>query len=370
MINSDNGLDITGDSVAWRLVTHYVKPIQGFFDDPSITSIAINRFDVICIRRNGLWEKTTAKFESEHALDNAITQVINALGQSIDPKTAPVADARLLDGSRVNAVLYPTAHLGSNMTIRIFPKVRFTLEDLLSKGSLTKEMVQFLKLSVMCRSNTLVSGATGSGKTTLLNALGNLTSDQERVGTIEDTAELKISKPNMVAMEAPKRSIKNSDGSEIVTMESLLVNTLRQELSTVIVGEVREPKAATALMLALNTGHEGTLSTLHANNPTMALRRVINMLLSNDTRIPYEAVASEIHDNFNLIVQAERTPRHGQRVVSIAELTDGGVRELFRWDYLAGEHRSTFGRDDPPKLYAKAAKYGIDMSAGDIRLDL
>lgn len=358
------------DSEAWRLVEYYMQPIKAFFSDDQITSIVVNRYDLIFVRKNGEWVQTNAKFESEAQLENCITQIVNALGQSIDPKLAPIADARMSDGSRVNAVLFPTAHLGSNMSIRKFPKIRYSLEDLLSKGSMSPEMLQFFKLCVMARCNTLVSGATGSGKTTLLNALGNLTHEQDRIGVIEDTAELNISKPNMVAMEAPKRSQKAKDGSEFVTMESLLVNTLRQELSTVIVGEVREPKAATALMLALNTGHEGTLSTLHANNPAMALRRVINMLLSNDTRIPYDAVASEIHENFNLIIQAERTPRQGQRIVAVSEIHDGNLRSLFEWDYLAGKHVATFGPADPPNLYKRAAKYGIDMSDPAVKLDL
>lgn len=360
MDTPDNGLDIKNDSVAWDLVSHYIKPIAQFFDDPSITSISVNKFDVIFVRKSGIWVQTEARFSDERQLLNCITQVVNALGQNIDPVRAPIADARLDDGSRVNAVLYPTAHTGSNMTIRIFPKVRFTIEDLLAKGSFNESMMAFLRLAVMCRYNTLVSGATGSGKTTILNALGNLTADSERIGVIEDTAELKINKPNLVSMEAPKRSIKAANGKDFVSMESLLVNTLRQELSTVVVGEVREPAAATALMLALNTGHEGTLSTLHANNPAMALRRIINMLLSNDTRIPYEAVASEIHDNFNLVVQTERTPRDGQRVVEIAEMNEGVLQPIYSWDYLARKHVKRYDTAKPPRLFRHAEKFGFD----------
>jgi pilus assembly protein CpaF len=359
----ENGLDIRDRSEQWNLIQHYIAPIAPFFRDPSITSIAVNRFDNIFVRRNGEWVLTDAKFQSENDLRACIEQVVRKLGQTIEATHAPIADARLEDGSRVNAVLYPTAHFGSNMTIRLFPKVRYGVADLLSKGSFNEDMMRFLKLSVLCRSNTLVSGATGSGKTTILNALGNLIGDRERIGIIEDTAELKIDKTNAISEEAPKRSIKRPDGKDFVTMESLLVNTLRQELSTVIVGEVREPLAATALMLALNTGHEGTLSTLHANNPKMALRRIINMLLSNDTRMPYDAVASEIHDNFNLVVQAERTPRDGQRIVDISEVGENGtVRPLYKWDYLAREHVRVFDEKAPPLLFLKAEKYGFDLN--------
>ncbi|MGK5033197.1 CpaF family protein [Janthinobacterium sp. MDT1-19] len=346
-------------SVSWNLVMHYIQPIQHFFKDPTVTSIAINRFDCILVRKSGKWESTDATFGSEQNLVSCITQVIHGLGQTIDATLAPVADARLADGSRVNAVLYPTAHRGSNMTIRIFPKVRYTLPDLVGKGALSQEMLEFFQLAVKSKYTCLISGATGSGKTTLLNALANLTDDRDRIGVIEDTAELEISKPNIVMMEAAKKSIKEADGKDIVTMESLLVNTLRQELAVVVVGEVREPKAATALMLALNTGHEGVLSTIHANSPEKALRRLINMLLSTDTRIPYDAIKYEIYENFNLIIQAKNTHRHGQRIVGVSEIQNGALVSLFEWDYQAGVHKKMFDETTPPYLYEHARNNGI-----------
>jgi pilus assembly protein CpaF len=350
---SGRGVDI--ESTAWGLVKHYMGPILPFFDDPAVTGIFVNRYDTIYIRKNGEFEPVAARFKDEQQLFNCIDQVVNSLGQEINADTNPIADARLRDGSRVNAVLYPTAHRGSNMTIRIFPKVRYTVEDLLQKGAFNEDMLAFFRLAVMCEYNTLVSGATGSGKTTILNALGNLAPDGDRMGVIEDTAELYISKPNMVSMEAPKRSIQSADP---VTMERLLVNTLRQELKRIMVGEVREPKAATALMLALNTGHRGVYSTLHANNSQSALRRLINMLLSNDTRIPYDAVRAEIHDNFDLIIQAERTPRHGQRIVEVCELDGDELKLLWKWDYIEGKHKRVY--TDPPRLFRMAEKYGIE----------
>ncbi|RZI40351.1 CpaF family protein [Herbaspirillum sp. HC18] len=353
---SGKGMDI--DGAAWGLVRHYMEPILPYFVDPAVTGIFVNRFDTIFIRKDGLFEPVTARFKDENHLFNCINQIVNTLGQEINPDSAPIADARLRDGSRVNAVLYPTAHRGSNMTIRLFPKVRYTVEDLLNKGAFNEEMLNYFRLAVACEYNTLVSGATGSGKTTLLNALGNLAPDGDRMGVIEDTAELDIRKPNMVSMEAPKRSIQTADP---VTMERLLVNTLRQELKRIMVGEVREPKAATALMLALNTGHRGVYSTLHANDAPKALRRIINMLLSNDTRIPYEAVRAEIYDNFDLIIQAERTPRHGQRVVEVCELDGDALRPLWKWDYIAGTHKRV--HSEPPRLYKLAEKYGIQVPA-------
>lgn len=362
MNHSANPIEVTQNSPSERLVTHYMAPLKAFFSMPGVTSIAVNRFDKIYIRHHGQWVLTEARFESEAKLAVTIEQIMHALGQKID-RQSPVADGRLDDGSRVNAVLYPVAHRGSNMTIRIFPKVRFTVEDLLAKGSFTEEMMRFFKLAIACRYNALVSGESGSGKSTILNALGNLTPERERIGVIEDTAELDIKRPNLVSMEAPKRSLTAKDGSQIVTMESLLVNTLRQELSTVIVGEVRDPAAATALMLALNTGHKGVLSTLHANTPKMAMRRLINMLLSNDTRIPYEAVAAEIHDNFDLIIQCERTPQDGQRVVEVAELDEERkLQTLFAWDYKERTHKRVYLEDSPPRLFRHAEKYGINVN--------
>lgn len=319
----------------WDLVKHYMAPLLPYFEDPAITSICVNRYDSVFVRRNGEFEQVPARFRDEQQLFYCINQVVNALGQEINADLNPIADARLRDGSRVNAVLYPTAHRGANMTIRLFPKVRYSVEDLLKRRMYTEEMLEYFRLAVQCEYNILVSGATGSGKTTLLNALANLAPDEDRIGVIEDTAELLIDKPNMVSMEAPRRSI---GGGELVTMERLLVNALRQELKRIVVGEVREPKAATALMLALNTGHRGVYSTLHANDPAKAIRRLINMLLSNDTRIPYEAVRNEIHDNFDLVIQTERTPKHGQRVVAVCELDGDGLNTLWRWDYVRGEH--------------------------------
>ncbi|WP_395398586.1 CpaF family protein (plasmid) [Pseudoduganella sp. UC29_106] len=345
---------------AESLAQYYLRPIAHFFQDPAVTSIAINRFDHVMIRKNGMWEVTEAKFADEKTLVRAITQVIGNLGQHIDAETAPIADARLADGSRVNAVLAPTAHRGSNMTIRIFPKVRYTVRDLLDKGALNGEMLRFFELAAACQYNILVSGATGSGKTTILNAIANLIPDEHRIGVIEDTAELKIDKPNLVGMEAPRRALK--PGERPITMEDLLVNTLRQELATVIVGEVREPKASTALMLALNTGHKGVISSLHANSADHARTRLINMLLSNDTRIPYDAIKHEIDDNFDMVIQCEHTPKHGKRIVSVHEFQDGQLNPLFTWDYIKGEHKQAYiASQRPPRLFNIAKKYGLSV---------
>lgn len=360
---SDIKLDAPVDSIAWKLASHYMKPIARHFENPNVTSIGVNRWDTIFIRESGQWKRTDDKFDSEQHLVSCIHQIVNNLNQTIDSKTNPIADARLHDGSRLNAVLYPTAHTGSNMTIRIFPKVRYSMEDLLAKGAMNADMLTLFQLAVSVEYNILVSGATGSGKTTILNAMGNLIPDDRRIGVIEDTAELKINKSNIVSMEAPKRVLNRETGQMAITMQELLVNTLRQELRNIIVGEVRESSAATAVMLALNTGHRGVLSTLHANNPLDALSRLINMLLSNDTRIPYDAVVREIYGNFDMVIQCEHTPRHGQRIVAVSEVTDGKLYPLWGWDYLKGSHKRLYAPTQrQPRVIEHAARYGIEAT--------
>ena len=359
---NDVELDAPEDSIAWKLAAHYLKPVAHHFDNPGVTSIAVNRWDTVFIRENGSWTRTRDRFLSEDHLVSCISQIVNNLNQVIDPKTNPIADARLKDGSRLNAVLYPTAHTGSNMTIRIFPKVRYSMEDLLERGAMNEDMLKLFRLAVAVEYNILVSGATGSGKTTILNAMGNLIPDDRRVGVIEDTAELKINKSNIVSMEAPKRILNRETGQMSISMQELLVNTLRQELRNIIIGEVREASAATAVMLALNTGHRGVLSTLHANSPVDALSRLINMLLSNDTRIPYDAVVREIYGNFDMVIQCENTPRHKQRIVAVSEVTDGKLYPLWGWDYVAGKHKCLYAPSHRnARVVEFAARYGLEV---------
>lgn len=329
----DTELEVT--STLWELVSYYVKPISQYLEDPAVTSICVNHYDTIFIRKNGVFERTPATFKSEALLTSCISQIASALSQEANQETKQILDARLADGSRINAVLYPSAYRGANMTIRLFPKVRFTVDDLLSRGAFDEDMLEFLQLAIVAQYNMLISGASGGGKTTILNALANLIPAHIRTGVFEDTAELDIALPNIVYAEAPRRFLQSPDP---VTLERLLINALRQELETIVVGEVRAPQAATALLLALNAGHRGVLSTLHANDAKRALRRLEIMLLSNDTRVPYEAVHAEMMENFDLIIQAERTPQHGQRIVQIAELDAGQLKPLWAWDYKSAKH--------------------------------
>jgi pilus assembly protein CpaF len=337
-------------SIKQLLVEEYLKPIAPFFEMDGVTAIFVNRFDNIRIREFGKIRAVDARFLSENDLEALIQQIGARLGQKIDSLYNPILDARLPDGSRINAVMYPTSPRGTNLTIRLFPKVRFTADQLLEKGVFNEEMYAFLKSMIKAEGNGLVAGATGSGKTTVINAFANLIPPEDRVLVIEDTHELDIGLPDILYMEAPKRTLKDA---EHVNMERLLVNTLRQEGKRTIVGETREPTTATALMLAINTGGVGIWSSIHANDDEAAVRRLINLLLSNDSRIPYEAVEYEVKTNIHFIIFCERTPLDGQKIVSISELVDMKLRQLFRWNYETRTHEKVADSILVPRLNKK-----------------
>jgi pilus assembly protein CpaF len=338
------------------LIKDYGQPIEKFFDDPAITSVCVNRFDQIYIRKEGKYHLTDARFKNESQLVRFIQISTSRLKQKVT-EIDPIADARMPDGSRINAVLFPVAHNGSNMTIRLFPKVRFSVDDLLSKGMYSAHMLDYMRLMVAAYSNVLVAGASGSGKTTLLNALANLIPRNNRTIVIEDTAELKIDIDHVVGHEAPHRKIQDA---EPITMERLLINVLRQEPERIIIGEIRDPRAATALQLGLNTGNRGVMSTLHANNAEKALRRLETLLMSNNSGLPYEVVRADIRDSINVVVYAERTPKQGQRVVELAEIEDdGSLRTLWRWDYLQGKHIALFEDFKSLKMIRNGLETGL-----------
>ena len=191
--------------VKWDLVMHYLAPIAAYFEDSGVTDIYVNRYDQVYVERHGQFERAGARWDCEAALVTTIEQIANALAQPVHRESQPMLDARLPDGSRINAVLSPTAVTGSNMTIRLFPKAGFSAEALVRAGSFAPLMLDFIELATRCRYNVLIAGGTGSGKTTLLNAIANLGPYEDRVITIEDTAELKIMKSQVVSLEAPRR---------------------------------------------------------------------------------------------------------------------------------------------------------------------
>lgn len=319
----------------WELVRHYLTPIASCFTLEGVTGIFVNRYDSVYIMRRGEFEHIDARWNSEFHFVTAIEQIANALGQEVHAIERPLLDARLDDGSRINAVLAPTGVAGSNMTVRLFPKTRFTAEALMRAGSLDADMLRYLRLAMLNRFNVLVSGGTGSGKTTLLNAVSNFIPPDDRIVSIEDTAELQIDSSHWVALEAPHRFAKDV---EPVTMSRLVKNALRMEPQRLIIGEVRDGAAAEALLTAANTGHSGILSTIHANSALDTIDRLTNLAAAGFSAIPYEHVQRQVRNNLDVIVHAQKTPRHGRRIVEIAELDNGEFALLWRWNYDEGRH--------------------------------
>jgi pilus assembly protein CpaF len=340
---------------AWSLVGYYLEPIKHLFAMDGITEICVNRFDEIFIERSGEMMKVSdAAFADETQVSTLVNQIANALGQAVDKDTHPVLDARLADGTRVCAVLYPVATKGTCITFRIFPKEKITAEFLIEKGSLTTEMINFLKMAVLCRCNILVSGGTGSGKTTLLNVILGFIDGKDRVLSVEDTRELQIETENHIPLEAPTRR-KKKDYQQI-DLAFLIKTSLRKNPTRIIVGEIRDSKAAVAFLHAINTGHSAC-TTIHANGPEDALSR-IQTLVAGKGDIPFEVVKAQVRANINLIVHIENTPNHGRRIVSIAEMQNTSLVELWRWSYSQAAHI----KEDPTSdVFKRLNKYGIQI---------
>jgi len=361
------------DFGAWELVLHYLTPIQALLQLDDVSEIMVNRYDEIFVERNGSMERVKERFTTEEELAQAITQIGNALNQPVDPRHNPILDARLRDGSRVCGVLWPNSARGSSMSIRVFPKRRLTSQALVDRGSLTKAMLDYLKKAVIARSNILVSGGTSSGKTTLLNTLSSFIPRDERVITVEDTKELQLDLPNLVCLEAPHRSNQrpNQNGavSQHIDMAYLIRTTLRMNPTRVFVGEIRDLNAAVSFLHAINTGHDGTCSTIHANDVADALTRMQTLVAGGGGgALPYEVVRAQVRANLDVLIHAENTPRHGRRVVEIAELRNQEVFLLWSWDYVNGVHIAHQANLDKSIVVQDAEKYQVDASTQAARL--
>ena len=337
-----------------KLVEYYLNPIKELFHLPGVTEIMVNRFDEIYIEQAGeIIFLPNARFEDNEAVRRLITQIGNSLGQPVDRKN-PILDARLPDGNRVCAVLEPIAPNGHAITFRVFPKQQIDTYFLLEKGSLTVEMLQYLQLAILCDYNILVSGGTGSGKTSLLNVLSAFISEKKRVMSVEDTRELQFKKgTHHLPLEAPVR--RPDKDSQKIDLERLIRTTLRKNPAKIIVGEIRDAMAASAFLQAINTGHNAS-STIHANNPRDALAR-IELFIAGDTGLPFEIIKAQVALNINLIVQCEDAPRQGRRIVSITEIQEGMLTELWRWSYRQEKHIKGALTS---VLKDRFAKYGID----------
>ncbi|HXS33228.1 MAG TPA: CpaF family protein [Solirubrobacterales bacterium] len=290
-------------------------PIEDLLADPLVEEVMVNGPESVYVERAGQIEATDVRFRDEEELRNAIERILAPLGRRID-ELSPMVDARLADGSRVNAVIPPLAIDGPALSIRRFGVERPGPDRLVELGTLSAAQCELLEAAVTGRSSVLISGGTGSGKTTLLNALSGFIGGAERVVTIEDAAELRLQQPHVVRLESRPASI---EGRGEVSVRDLLRNALRMRPDRIVIGEVRGPEALD-LLTALNTGHDGALSTVHANSPVDALGRLETLALMAGVGLPHEAITEQVQRGIDLVVQLERGRDGARRVVEIAEV--------------------------------------------------
>lgn len=299
-------------------------PLQDLVDDPEISEIMVNGSEGIYIERKGRISRVERALDDEEEIRGLIERIIAPLGRRID-ESSPLVDARLPDGSRVNAIIPPLALGGPCLTIRKFGERLLSIEDLLQRGSLTAAAAEFLRACVACRLNILISGGTGSGKTTLLNVMGSFLSPDERIITIEDAAELRLPQKHVIRLEARPA---NLEGRGAVTIRDLLRNALRMRPDRIVIGECRGGEALDMLQ-AMNTGHEGSISTLHANSPRDALARLETMVLMAGMELPLRAIREQLYMAVDIIVQVARMKDGGRRIAQITEV-EGLERDAYR----------------------------------------
>lgn len=344
-------------------------PLEDLLADESVTEIMINKYDEIYLERGGRLTRSDVTFSSDDAVMSAIERIVSPLGRRID-ESSPMVDARLKDGSRVNAIIPPLALRGPCLTIRKFSKKKLTDQDLIAFGAISPAMIAFLKVAVAQRRNIVISGGTGSGKTTLLNMLSSFIPDDERIVTVEDAAELKLDQPHLVALEARPP---NLEGKGQVTIRDLVKNCLRMRPDRIVVGECRGGEALDMLQ-AMNTGHDGSLTTAHANTPRDLVSRLEVMVMMSGMDLPIQAIREQVASAVDLVVQQTRFPDGSRKVVNISEVTgvENGVvqmQDIFRFDQsgfndmgkVIGEFRPT-GR--VPEFYEELRSRGVqvDMS--------
>ena len=290
-------------------------PLEPLLNDPGISDILCNTYKYVYVERNGLLEKTNLRFADNDHLRNIIDRIISRVGRRIDEST-PMVDARLADGSRVNAIIPPLAVDGPMMSIRRFAVEPLMMKDLIANKSLTPEIGEFLDNCVHARLNIMISGGTGTGKTTFLNILSRYISENERIITIEDSAELQLQQEHVVRLETRPASI---EGTGQIAQRDLVINSLRMRPDRIIIGEVRGPEAFDMLQ-AMNTGHEGSMTTIHANTPRDSLTRLESMIMMTGMRLPEKSMRFMISSALDLIVQATRQTDGTRKITSICEV--------------------------------------------------
>ena len=304
-------------------------PLEPLLDDPTISDILVNGHDRVFVERNGILEPTKVEFNDDEHLMRIIDRIVSRVGRRVD-ESSPLVDARLADGSRVNATIPPLALDGPTLSIRRFGKDPLTAEDLLRNGSMTSSMIELLSAVVKGKLNVLISGGTGAGKTTLLNVVSAFIPDSERIITIEDAAELQLRQGHVVRLETRPPNI---EGKGEIAQRDLVINALRMRPDRIIVGEVRGGEAIDMLQ-AMNTGHEGSLTTIHSNSARDALSRLETMVSMAKLQLPDKAIRQQIASAINVVVQISRLPDGSRKIMEISEVTgmEGSVvtmQELF-----------------------------------------
>jgi pilus assembly protein CpaF len=337
--------------------------IERYLADPTVTEVMVNSVDGIYIERNGLLQLTNSRYLSEEQLRQVIERIVSQVGRRID-ESSPMVDARLPDGSRVNAIIPPLAVDGPVLTIRKFSPTAYDAGHMVGNGTITDEIVELFSACVRGRMNVLLSGGTGTGKTTMLNVLSSFIPEDERIVTIEDAVELRLHQHHVVRLESRPPNI---EGKGHVTIRDLVRNALRMRPDRIIVGEVRGGEALDMLQ-AMNTGHEGSLSTLHANSPRDALSRLETMVLMAGMDLPVRAVREQIASAIDVIVHLSRLRDGSRRVTQITEVNgmEGDIitlTDLYTFDYSAGidEHGRFRGTPTPTGLRAKFADHLLEL---------
>ena len=291
-------------------------PLEPLLADPTVSDILVNTHRSVYVERKGILEQTSVQFRDDAHLVSIIDRIVSAIGRRVD-ESSPMVDARLADGSRVNAIIPPLAVDGPCLSIRRFGRDRLTADDLLRNNSLTAPMLDLLKGCVKARLNILISGGTGAGKTTFLNVLSSYISNRERIVTIEDAAELQLHQEHVVRLETRPPNI---EGKGAIQQRQLVINSLRMRPDRIIVGEVRSEEALDMLQ-AMNTGHDGSLTTVHANTPRDALSRLETMVAMANLNLPESAIRRQISSAIDVVVQVSRMSDGTRKLVSVAEIT-------------------------------------------------
>lgn len=349
-------------------------PLEELLADPTVTEIMVNRFDQIYVERSGKLTRSAVVFTSEKGVVSAIERIVAPLGRRID-ESSPMVDARLKDGSRVNAVIPPLALKGANITIRKFSKNKLHDTDLIKFGSVTKEIMAFMQQAVHHAANIVISGGTGSGKTTLLNVLSNYIPEDDRIITVEDAAELQLGQPHVVSLESRPPNV---EGKGAIPIRDLVKNCLRMRPDRIVVGECRGGEALDMLQ-AMNTGHDGSMTTAHANTPRDCIARLEVMTLMSGLDLPIRAIREQISSAVHIIIQQSRFPDGSRRVTHVTEVTgmEGEMIQLqdiflFKMEGYGADGRirgKFFATGAIPELYQSLTERGIPVDLSIFQKD-